>query len=133
MIVLSNSATQALTPGQAVTFDSVILHTGNAECHRKGSSSVKLRCNGLYEVSFSGNITSTTTGSVQLSLAIDGTALSDGTMITTPAAAGDINNVAKTTLVSNCCGGGDSITVFNNGTTDVVVQPGTTLYIARKA
>lgn len=133
MIVLSNSATQALTPGQAVTFDSVILHTGNAECHRKGSSSVKLRCNGLYEVSFSGNITSTTTGSVQLTLAIDGTALSDGTMITTPAAAGDINNVAKTTLVSNCCGGGDSITVVNNGTTDVVVQPGTTLYIARKA
>ena len=133
MIVLSNSATQALTPGQAVTFDSVILHTGNAECHRKGSSSVKLRCNGLYEVSFSGNITSNATGSVQLSLAIDGTALSDGTMITTPAAAGDINNVAKTTLVSNCCGGSDSITVVNNGTTDVVVQPGTTLYIARKA
>lgn len=133
MIVLSNSAEQILTPGQAVTFDSVTLHTGNAECHRKGSSSVKFRCNGLYEVSFSGNITNAEAGAVQLAIAVDGTALSDGTMISTPAAVGDINNVAKTTLVSNCCGGGDAITVVNNGTTNVVVEPGSTLYIARKA
>lgn len=133
MIVLSNSATQVLTPGQAVTFDSVTLHTGNAECHRKGSSSVKLRCNGLYEVSFSGNITNAEAGAVQLALAVDGTALSDSTMISTPAAVGDINNVAKTTLVSNCCGGGDAITVVNNGTANVIIEPGSTLYIARKA
>lgn len=133
MIVLSNSAEQILTPGQAVAFDSVILHTGNAECHRKGSSSVKFRCNGLYEVSFSGNITNTVAGAVQLAIAVDGTVLSDGTMISTPAAVGDINNVAKTTLVSNCCGGGDAITVVNNGTVNVVVEPGSTLYIARKA
>lgn len=133
MIVLSNSAEQILTPGQAVTFDSVTLHTGNAECHRKGSSSVKFRCNGLYEVSFSGNITNTEAGAVQLAIAVDGTVLSDGTMISTPAAVGDINNVAKTTLVSNCCGGGDAITVVNNGTVNMVVEPGSTLYIARKA
>lgn len=133
MIVLSNSAAQALSPGQAVTFDTVTLHTGNAECHRKGGSSVKFRCNGLYEVSFSGNITNTAAGAVQLALSIDGTPLFDGTMISTPAAVGDINNVAKTTLVSNCCGGSDSITVVNNGTDSVIVEPGSTLYIARKA
>lgn len=133
MIVLSNATTQTLAPGQSVNFDTVTLHTGNAECHRKGSPLVKLRCNGLYEVNFSGNVTGTVAGPVQLSVSVDGTALFDGTMIATPAAVGNVNEISKTTLVSNCCGGGDSLSIRNNGTSSVVLQPGSTFYIARKA
>lgn len=132
MIVLSNSTAQTIAAGQTVTFDTVSLHTGNAECHRKGSSLVRLRCNGLYEVNFSGNVTGIVAGPVQLSISIDSTALPDGTMISTPAAVGDVNNIAKTTLISNCCGGG-TITIQNNGTESVVLSAGSTLYIARKA
>lgn len=132
MIVLSNSTAQTIAAGQTVTFDTVSLHTGNAECHRKGSSLVRLRCNGLYEVNFSGNVTGIVAGPVQLSISIDNTALPDGTMISAPAAVGEVNNIAKTTLVSNCCGGG-TITIQNNGTESVVLSAGSTLYIARKA
>ena len=62
MIVLSNSTEQTLSPGQSLTFDLVKLHTGCAECHRPGTGSVKLRCNGVHEGYFGGNIGGTGSG-----------------------------------------------------------------------
>ena len=66
MIVLSNSTEQTLSPGQSLTFDLVKLHTGCAERHRPGTGSVKLRCNGVYEVYFGGNIGGHASGLAQL-------------------------------------------------------------------
>lgn len=69
MILLTNTIAQTIEPGDSVTFDEVILHSGCGECHRKGSGSVKLRCNGVYELHFSANIGGETAATaVQLTL-----------------------------------------------------------------
>lgn len=133
MIVLSNSTEQTLTPGQSITFDLVKLHTGCGECHRTGTSSVKLRCNGVYDVSFAGNIGGTVAGPLQLVIELDGDPLTETTMISTPSAVGDLNNVARGTYVRNYCGDYDRITVTNNGTSDVVVGANSVLKIGRRS
>ena len=70
MISLSNTTAQTLTPGQSITFNTVVLHTGCAECHRANTSSVKLRAKGIYDVHFSANIGATVAGAAQLLLRV---------------------------------------------------------------
>lgn len=131
MIVLSNTTAQTLAPGQSITFDKVVHKSGCAECHRPGTASVKLRCQGVYAVAFSGNVTSTGAGTVQLVIELGGDPLNETTMKSTPAATGDFNNVSSGTKVRNCCGDYDRITVTNNGTIDVVVDANSNLRIGR--
>lgn len=134
MIVVSNSTEQTLQPGQSITFDIVRLHTGNGECHRQGSSSVKLRCQGVYDVSFSGNIGGSTDGTeVQLAIELGGEILPETTMKSVPAAVGDFNNVAKSTYVCSGCGDYSRVTVTNTGTAPVVVDQYTCLKIGRRS
>lgn len=133
MIVLSNSQQQTLLPGQALTFDLVKLHSGCAECHREGSSAVKMRCSGIYELSFHANIGGTVAGPVQLALQVGGETLPETTMISTATTVGDLNNVGAETRVRNCCGDYDRVTVVNTGTSDVVVGPNAALVIGRRS
>lgn len=133
MIVLSNTTEQTLLAGQSITFDKVILHSGNGECHRRNTGSVKLRCNGIYEVEFSGNIGGTVAGPVQLSIQIGGETLPETTMISTAGAVGDLNTVATATRLRNCCGDYDRITVTNTGTSDVVVGANSALVVGRRS
>lgn len=133
MIVLSNSQQQTLLPGQALTFDLVKLHSGCGECHREGSSAVKMRCSGIYELSFHANIGGTVVGPVQLALQVGGETLQETTMISTVTTVGDLNNVGAETRVRNCCGDYDRVTVVNTGTSDVVVGPNTALVIGRRS
>ena len=133
MIELSNATAQTLSPGQSLTFDTVILSSGCGEHHRPGSGIVTLRKIGIYEVHFSANIAGTTAGSVQLAIEFDGEPLSETTMIATPPAAVDPMNVATSTLVKTfpgCCG---RLTVVNTGTTSVVVSPNPAFYVKRVA
>lgn len=131
MIVLSNTTAQTLTPGQSIAFDKVVHKSGNAECHRMGTGSVKLKMPGVYAVDFSGNISSTVAGTPQLVIELGGDPLNETTMKSTPAATGDFNNVSTGTKVRNCCGDYDRITVTNNGTIDVVVDANSNLRIGR--
>lgn len=128
MIELTNTAAQTLAPGQALIFDEVLLHRGCSECHRRNTASVKLRSNGVYTVSFSGNIDGATADApVQLAFSLgDGAILPETTMIS---AATGVNNVAKTAPVTNCCGDYDRISVVNNGTVPVTVSPNSSFYI----
>lgn len=43
MILLSNSTTQTVQPGEAITFDLERFKSGCCECHRQGSSAIKLK------------------------------------------------------------------------------------------
>lgn len=133
MILLSNQLEQTLAPGQAVVFDLQIMKKGRCECHRTASSVVSLCTANVFDVSFSGNVTTVGTGSVgsgQLAIAVDGEALSYGTMIATPDVAGEILNVSKTIPVQGCCGcGAPKISIVNNGTTSVILEPNSSLYI----
>ena len=117
MIEISNSTAQTLTPGQAIAFDVTNLKTRcTAECHKTGMTDVRLRLYGIYEIVFSGNAV-----------------LPGSTMISTTAAAGDLNNVAKTMLVGNGCGMYDIIRIVNTGTANLTVGPGANLVVRRIA
>ena len=133
MIELSNTTAQTIAPGQALTFDTVILNTGCGECHRANSGIITLRKIGIYEIHFSANIAGTTTGPVQLSIELDGEPLAETTMISTPVAAADADNVATSTLVKTCAGCCGRLTVVNTGTSDVVVSPNPVFYVKRVA
>lgn len=135
MIVLSNTVAQTLAPGQAMTFDTEVLHTGCAECHRNNSGAVIFRANGaIYECKFGANIGSTEVGDAQIALVVNGAPLLETTMIHTTATAGDLNRVSCDTAVKTCCGtGGESVTVVNTGTTTVNVGANPCLFIKRVA
>ena len=137
MIELSNSIAQTIQPGQSLTFNNVLLHTGCGECHRPGSGAVGLRANdGIYECSFGANITSDTAdATVQLALQMAGSPLFETTMKSTPSVANGFNSVSCSTFVSTCCrnGGGGSITVTNTGTTPVIVDINPCLKVKRVA
>ena len=136
MIVLSNSNAQTLLPGQSATFNVVVLHTGCAEYYRPNSGTVKLAGRGaIYEVSFSGNVgTTTASDTAQLAIALDGSPLMETTMISTMAAVGDLNNVSSGTYVQTCCcDSANVITVVNTGSTTVNLDANPLLKIKRNA
>lgn len=133
MIILTNTASQELAPGQSLTFDTEILHTGCAECHRIGSGAVTLRQQqAIYEVHFSANVGATAPGVAQLAIDINGSPLIETTMVSTTAAAGDVNNVAKDTAIRTCCCGPETCTITNTGETTVIVE-NPSLFIKRVA
>lgn len=134
MIVLSNSVAQTLSPGQSATFDTVVLKTGNAECFRPNSGSVRLRfANAIYEVHVGANIGATAEGAAQIALSFEGSPMLETTMISQTAAAGDLNSVGRETAVKTCCCNGGYITVTNTGTTDINLGANPILYIRRVA
>lgn len=134
MIELSNTSALTLAPGQALTFDSVLLKGGCVESHRANSSIVTLKAKcAIYEIHFAANIAGTAAGPIQLSIELDGEPLAETTMISTPTAAASANNVATATLIrtdSTCCG---RVAVVNTGTSDVVVSPNAALFVKRVA
>lgn len=132
MIVLSNTTAQTLQPGQAITFDIVSLHTGTGECHRRGTSSVKMKNHGVYEVSFSGQITAGTAAQTpQLNIALGGDILAETIMRYTVPTAGYVGNVATSTFVKNCCCDYDRLTVVNTGTVPAIIDPNTSFKVKR--
>lgn len=133
MIVLSNSDTLTLAPGDSVTFDLTVLHTGCAECHRQGSPAIKLKNRGVYELMFHGNIGATAVGTASLRMQAGGEDLPDTTMIATVDTVGALYNVSAATLLKNCCGDYDRITVTNIGTTSVVIAPNSSFIAKRVA
>ena len=136
MIVLSNSTELTIQPGQSVPFDEIIMKTLNgAECFRNGGSSVKMCARGgIYRLSFSGNVGGTTAATpVQLQLQVSESNLPETIMISTPAAVGDLNNVAKETYFRTCCCDPDSVSVTNTGTEPVILGIGSSFAVSRVA
>lgn len=134
MIELSNTSEQTLTPGQSLTFDTVILKTGCAEAHRTNSGIVTLRADcAIYEVHFAANLSGTAAGPVQLSITLDGEPLPETTMINTVSTAGDLDNAATATLIRTGCGCCGRVSVTNTGTSDVVVGANPALFVKRVA
>lgn len=135
MIVLSNTSAQVIPVGQALTFNTVVHKSGCAEGYRLGTGAVKLRANNaIYELSFNANVSGeTVTAPVQLSMAISGAQLPETTMIYMPAAANAVGNVGSSTLIKNCCGDYDRITVVNTGANPITVEANCCLFIKRVA
>lgn len=135
MISLSNTTTQNIPAGQALTFDTTTLKSGNAECHRANTSSIKMCAKGgIYQVYFSANITGATAGTaLQLQFELGGDPIAESLMVSTPAVAGALNNVSKSIIIKNCCCDYDRITVTNVGTTNVTIGENPTFLVKRIA
>ena len=86
----------------------------------KGSSN---GCRAVYRVTFDGNITIATGGTVEpisVSLAINGEALGNATATVTPAAIGNFFNVSVTTFVDIPCGCCVTVSVKNVSDTTAI-------------
>lgn len=125
MIILTNSSSLTLGPGQSATFDTVLLHTGCAECFRTGSGTVMLTArNAIYNISAGGNIGATEVGNANLTVFLNSSPMTETSMNSATAAVGDTNNVSRETGVRTCCCGNvsDAITLTNNGETTIVLE-----------
>lgn len=132
MVVLSNTAAQTLQPGQTLSFDRLVAHSGCGcgECARRGGP-VGLRQSGIYRIAFHGNVTGATAAlPVELSISVGGAPLSETEMIYTPAAADAVGNVGTETYVQTC-GSGNNVTVVNTGENPITVSPNTALTIIK--
>lgn len=122
MILLSNSVTQTVQPGEAITFDLETFKSGCCECHRQGSSAIKLKKCGVYELMFTGNVGGAAVGTIQLQMEAGGEVLPETTIIVTEDTVGSLDNVAAHTFFRNCCDDYDRITIVNTGTVAAVID-----------
>lgn len=132
MIELTNTASQTIPVGGSVTFDKVLLSSGNRECWNSMlPTSVRLRGKGIYDIEFHGNITSDAAATaIQLAIAVGDSPLVQTAMNATPAAAGDLVNVSAGTYLRNCCCDLDRISVRNVGTAPITIAQNSSLRIA---
>lgn len=112
---ITANAIQTVNSNLNVLFTDTIV--GNNSCsivHRDGSGLVTLRgltgqCRARYRVSFGANVavpTGETVGPISLGIAINGEAVATTTMISTPAAVEEYNNVFSTIFLDvprDCC------------------------------
>lgn len=129
---ITANALQTVSASEDVLFTETAVNGNCSIIHREGSGLVTLRalpngqCRARFRVAFGANIgvpTGTeTVAPVSLAIAINGEGTQTSRMISTPAAAGDLNNVAAITHIDvpiGCC---YSISVKNVTSADVAVQ-----------
>jgi hypothetical protein len=119
---------------QTVEANSNVLFTETPVCgncsmlHREGSGIVTLRgiteqCRARFKIFFSGNIgipTGDTVGPISIAIAIDGEAIASSTMISTPAAVEEFNNVTSAVYINvpqGCC-----MTISVRNTSDEAIE-----------
>lgn len=111
---LTANAIQLVDENQNVQFTDTIISGNCSMVHRNGSGLVTLRgltnqCRARFRVSFGGNIavpTGETVGPISLAIAISGEPVATTTMISTPAAVEEYNNVYGSIFIDiprGCC------------------------------
>ena len=127
---ITANAIQVVADGTSVLFTDTIAGGNCAITHRDGSGLVTLRgltnqCRARFRVSFGGNIaipTGGTVGPISLAIAIDGEAVATTTMISTPAAVEEYQNVFSAIFLDiprGCC---SQISVKNISDQDIEIQ-----------
>ena len=127
---LTANAIQTVPANGNVIFTDTVVCGNCSIMHREGSGLVTLRgltnqCRARFRVSFGGNIalpTGGTVGPISLAIAINGEPVATTTMISTPAAAEEFNNVFSAIFIDvpkGCC---SQISVRNTSDQPVNVQ-----------
>ena len=127
MEIIAN-ALQTVAANQNVQFTDEVTCGNCSIMHRDGSGLITIKgntnqCRARYKVTFGGNIaipTGGTVGPIQLAIAIDGEAIQSTTMIETPAAVEEFNNVFSAIFIDvpkGCC---QTVSVQN--TTDQAID-----------
>ena len=99
-----------------VTFNTDEIRSKGATCcgwlqHREGTGLFKILEGGLYDISFSANVTSATAGTVALGLFEDGVLVPGTQMIAEVVTAGDYYNISFNKLLKVCCRGDATLTI----------------------
>jgi hypothetical protein len=111
---ITANAIQTVAEGANVLFTDTTVPGNYSIMHRDGSGLVTLRgltgqCRARFRVSFGGNIaipSGGTVGPISLAIAVDGEPVATTTMISTPAAVEEYNNVFSAIFLDipkNCC------------------------------
>ena len=127
---LTANAIQTITANGNVLFTDTVVPGNCSITHREGSGLVTLRgltnqCRARFRVSFGGNIaipTGGTVGPISLALAVDGEPVATTTMISTPTAVEEYNNVFSAIFLDipkGCC---SQISVKNISDEDIEIQ-----------
>lgn len=127
---ITANAIQTVADGANVLFTDTVVCGNCAITHRDGSGLVTLRgltnqCRARFRVSFGGNIaipTGGTVGPISLAIAVDGEAVATTTMISTPAAVDEYQNVFNAIFLDiprGCC---SQISVKNTSDEPIEIQ-----------
>ena len=127
---LTANAIQTITANANVLFTDTVVPGNCSITHRDGSGLVTLRgltnqCRARFRVSFGGNIaipTGGTVGPISLAIAVDGEPVATTTMISTPAAVEEYNNVFSAIFLDipkSCC---SQISIKNISDEDIEIQ-----------
>ena len=127
---LTANAIQTVAEGANVLFTDEVTSGNCSILHRDGSGLVTLRgltnqCRARFRVSFGGNIAVPTGGAVEaisIAIAVNGEPVAATTMISTPAAVEEYNNVFGAIFLDvphDCC---SQISVRNMSTQDIEIQ-----------
>ena len=127
---ITANAIQTVPAGANVIFTDTVVSCNCSIMHREGSGLVTLRgltnqCRARFRVSFGGNIalpTGGTVGPISLAIAVNGEPVATTTMISTPAAVEEFNNVFSAIFLDvpkGCC---SQISVRNTSDQPVDVQ-----------
>ena len=127
---ITANAIQTVNSHANVLFSDTVVNGNCSIIHRDGSGLVTLRgltnqCRARFRVSFGGNIaipTGGTVGPISLAIAINGEPVATTTMISTPAAVEEYNNVASAIFLDiprGCC---SQISVTNIGDDPIEIQ-----------
>ena len=110
MTELINTAVQTVPVGQAVVYNNTVYRSRcGAESYRGDGGQIRLNRPGVYRVSFNGNIAVPTGGTVEaisIAIAVNGEPVAATTMISTPAAVEEYNNVFGAIFLDvprDCC------------------------------
>ena len=127
---ITANALQTVAANQNVLFTDTVTSGNYSITHREGSGLVTLRgitnqCRARYRVSFGGNIAIPTGGTVEaisVAIAISGEPVATTTMISTPAAVEEFNNVFSSIFLDvprGCC---FQVSVRNTSTQPIEIQ-----------
>ena len=127
---LTANAIQTVEPGANVIFTDTVVPGNCSIMHREGSGLVTLRgltnqCRARFRVSFGGNIAIPADGTVEaisLAIAVNGEPVATTTMISTPAAVEEYNNVFSAIFLDvpkGCC---SQISVRNTSAQAIDIQ-----------
>ena len=127
---ITANALQTVPENQNVQFTDTVTCGSCSISHRAGSGLITLKgitnqCRARFKISFGGNIAlpaGGTVGPISLAIAIDGEPIETTTMISTPAAVEEFNNIFGAIFIDiprGCC---SSVSVRNTSDQEIDVQ-----------
>lgn len=134
-------ALQTVEPNQNILFTEKVVCGNNSIVHRNGSGLINLRgitnqCRARFKVTFGANVaipTGGTVGPISAAISINGEPVASTTMISTPAAVEEFNNISSSVFIDIPCGCCSQVAVKNISIGTAVLVQNANLIVERVA